>query len=116
MTGDTKDTPEGTDSRRSSPARLLSTTAMQGFSAVIITFNEERNIGRCIASVQGLADEVIVVDSESTDRTLAIAEELGARVLVRKWTDYSDQKNFANQQASQAYIFRSMPMRRFRQP
>ena len=78
---------------------------MQGFSAVIITFNEERNLGRCIASVQGLADEVIVVDSESTDRTRAIAEELGARVLVRKWTDYSDQKNFANQQASQAYIF-----------
>ena len=77
---------------------------MHPLSVVIITFNEERNIGRCIASVHGLADEVVVVDSESTDRTRAIAEELGARVLVRKWTDYSDQKNFANQQASHAYI------------
>jgi glycosyltransferase involved in cell wall biosynthesis len=75
-----------------------------GISAVIITLNEERNIGRCIASVQGVADEVIVVDAESTDCTAAIAAEHGARVVARRWTDYSDQKNFANGLAHHAFI------------
>ena len=69
---------------------------MNGISAVIITRNEERNIGRCLEPLSGLADEVIVVDAESTDQTRDIAASHGARVEVRPWTNYSDQKNFAN--------------------
>lgn len=77
---------------------------MKNISAVIITRNEARNIGRCIASVRDLVHEVLVVDAESTDDTRAIAEGLGARVVVRAWTDYSDQKNFANGLATGPYI------------
>lgn len=77
---------------------------MDLISAVIITYNEERNIGRCLASLKGVADDVVVVDAESTDATVAIAEEAGARVVSRPWTDYSDQKNFANALALHGYI------------
>lgn len=73
-------------------------------SAVIITHNEAKNIARCIASLTGIADEVIVVDSESTDGTRAIAEQQGARVSVRAWTGYSDQKNHANALARGRFI------------
>lgn len=77
---------------------------MTGISAVIITRNEARNIGRCIASLQDVVDEVVVVDAESTDNTQRIATDLGARVITRAWTDYADQKNFANAQAIGPYI------------
>lgn len=77
---------------------------MKGISAVIITRNEADNIARCLISLQLLVSEVIVVDAESTDDTARIAAEHGARVIVRKWTDYSDQKNFANAQARGVYI------------
>lgn len=77
---------------------------MQGISAVIITRNEERNIGRCLSSLKEVVDEVIVVDAESTDATQRIARELGARVVERAWTDYSDQKNHANDLAMGPYI------------
>lgn len=77
---------------------------MPGISAVIITFNEERNIARCIASLQQVADEVIVVDSGSSDNTVRIAKEHGAQVSHRAWTNYSDQKNFANALAKGRYI------------
>lgn len=73
-------------------------------SVVIITFNEERNIARCIASVKQLVDEVLVVDSESTDHTRELASAAGARVITRAWTGYSDQKNFANAQARDPWI------------
>lgn len=84
--------------------RLPLAARMELISAVIITRNEARNIGRCITSLQGLVDEVVVVDSESTDETRSIALGLGARVIVRAWTDYSDQKNFANAQARNDYV------------
>jgi len=77
---------------------------MKGISAVIITRNEAHNIARCLISLQLLVDEVIVVDAESSDDTARIATEHGARVIVRRWTDYSDQKNFANDQARGPYI------------
>ena len=73
-------------------------------SVVIITFNEERNIARCITSVQEVADEVIVVDSGSTDTTVNIATAHGASVTQRAWTNYSDQKNFANGLAKGRFI------------
>lgn len=73
-------------------------------SATIITLNEEEHIGRCLKSVQGVADELVVVDAGSQDQTCTIAARLGARVLRRDWTNYSDQKNFAASQASHDWI------------
>ena len=68
-------------------------------SAVIITFNEERNIERCLRSLQGIADEMVVVDSFSGDRTEEICRSFGASFLKRAFTDYSDQKQWAAEQA-----------------
>ncbi len=73
-------------------------------SAVIITLNEARNIGRCLDSLAGVADEVIVVDSGSTDGTVELAKARGARVGHRDWTNYSAQKNHANSLAQGPYI------------
>jgi len=72
---------------------------MSGISVVIITLNEERNIARCIQSVKAIADEVLVVDSHSTDLTCQVAEGLGARLIKQEWLGYSATKNFANSHA-----------------
>jgi glycosyltransferase involved in cell wall biosynthesis len=72
-------------------------------SAVIITFNEEKNIAEAIRSVKW-ADEVLVVDSESTDRTREIAESLGARVIVNKWPGFAAQKQLAVDAAASDWI------------
>ncbi len=72
-------------------------------SAVIITFNEEANIADAIDSVRW-ADEILVVDSESTDDTVAIAKSLGAKVIVRPWPGFSQQKQFAADAASNELI------------
>jgi len=68
-------------------------------SAVIITLNEEQNIGRCINSLQNVADEIIVLDSYSSDTTEKICRDKGVKFIQRSWQDYSDSKNFANSQA-----------------
>lgn len=77
-------------------------------SVVIITFNEEGNIGRTLASVQPLvADgkgEIIVVDSGSTDRTVEIAKSYGAKVFVEQWKGYAAQKNSAIDKAVGEWI------------
>jgi len=62
---------------------------------LIPTFNEEINLPHALRSVIGWTDRVFVVDSESTDRTRAIAEEMGATVVVQKWLGYAKQKNWA---------------------
>jgi glycosyltransferase involved in cell wall biosynthesis len=72
-------------------------------SAIIITLNEEKNIGRCLESVQW-ADEQIVVDSLSSDRTVEIAKQNGAKVFQRAWTGYADQKQFALDQAKHVWV------------
>lgn len=65
-------------------------------SIVIITLNEERNIVRCLKSLTfKKRPEVLVVDAESRDRTVAMARKLGAKVLTRRWKGYADQKNWA---------------------
>lgn len=64
-------------------------------SCTIIAKNEADRIGRAIGSLSGLADEIIVVDSGSTDGTQALAESLGARVVHNDWTGYGPQKRFA---------------------
>jgi glycosyltransferase involved in cell wall biosynthesis len=77
-------------------------------SVVIITFNEEANIGRTLESVKPLvADgkgEIIVVDSGSTDRTVEIAKSFGAKVFVEKWKGYAAQKNSAIDKANADWI------------
>lgn len=73
-------------------------------SAVIITKEEALNIGDCISSLKDAVDEVIVVDAESSDETLKIAEALGARIFVRSWKNYGDQRNFGTSQASNDWI------------
>ena len=73
-------------------------------SAVLITFNEESNIADAIGSVKW-ADEILVVDSGSTDGTREIAADLGARVIERAWPGFSAQKQFAVDSASHDWVF-----------
>ena len=73
-------------------------------SVVIITFNEENNIGRCIDSLGDIADEVLVVDSFSTDRTASICKEKGARFIQHAFDGYIQQKNFALGEAAFDHI------------
>ncbi len=61
-------------------------------SAIIITYNEARNIARCLSALKGVADEVIVVDSFSLDETVAIATGMGARVIQHPFEGYGEQK------------------------
>ena len=77
---------------------------MPKLSAVIITLNEERNIGRCIDSVKDIADDIVVVDSGSKDRTEAICIEKEARFFYHKWEGYLEQKNYANSLAKYPLI------------
>jgi len=73
-------------------------------SATIITFNEESNIKAACESVSW-ADEIVVVDSESTDTTRDIATNCGARVIVNPWPGFGAQKQFAVEQAKNDWIF-----------
>jgi len=73
-------------------------------SAVLITFNEEHNIEAALRSLEGVADEIVVVDSHSTDRTAKIARKYTDRVFGRAWTNYAEQKNFADEQARHLWI------------
>lgn len=77
---------------------------MTPLSAVIITFNEERNIGRCLESLRGVADEIVVIDSHSTDQTRNICEKFEVRFLQNPFEDYASQKNFGNRQAIHRHI------------
>lgn len=73
-------------------------------SVVIISFNEERNIAQCIESVSDIADEVLLVDSHSRDRTVEVAKELGATVLFHDFEGHVEQKNYALSQAKYDYV------------
>jgi glycosyltransferase involved in cell wall biosynthesis len=77
---------------------------MTTISAIIITLNEERNIARCLQSLHSVADEIIVVDSGSTDNTQAICHEHGAKFIQQAWLGYGAQKQFATQQAANKWI------------
>jgi glycosyltransferase involved in cell wall biosynthesis len=74
-------------------------------STCIITFNEEKNIRDCIESVLDFSDEILVVDSESTDNTVKIVKELGARVIIKKWPGHVAQKQFTVDNALFNWIF-----------
>jgi glycosyltransferase involved in cell wall biosynthesis len=73
-------------------------------SAVIITFNEERNIGRCLDSLQWVADEIIVVDSFSSDATEEIVKSKGATFISHKFEGHIEQKNWAIRQAKYPHV------------
>lgn len=77
---------------------------MEKLSVVIITLNEERNIERCLRSVHW-ADEVVVVDALSSDRTVEICRTLNVRVIQRKWEGFAGQKQFAVSSASHPWVF-----------
>ena len=68
-------------------------------SAVIITGNEEKNIGRCLASLKDVADEIVVVDSFSSDKTAEICQTRGVRFIQHSFEGHIEQKNFAVSQA-----------------
>jgi glycosyltransferase involved in cell wall biosynthesis len=72
-------------------------------TATIVALNEERKIARAIESLR-CCDEILVVDSGSVDRTVELAEKLGARVLDRAWKGYAEQKNLAAAEASHDWI------------
>ena len=68
---------------------------MPALTAILISYNEELDLPRALASLVGIADEIILVDSGSTDRTSQIAQGFGARVYTRKLDSFAEQKNFA---------------------
>jgi glycosyltransferase involved in cell wall biosynthesis len=74
-------------------------------SAILITYNEERDLPQALASLAGLADEIVVVDSGSADRTCELARQSGARVAVHVFSGFDEQKNFAAELASHDWVF-----------
>jgi glycosyltransferase involved in cell wall biosynthesis len=77
---------------------------LRTISVVIITLNESRNLGRCLQSVQRIADEIVVLDSYSTDDTGAIAKRFGARVQQQPFAGYAQQKRDADALAGSEWI------------
>ncbi|OYW71291.1 MAG: glycosyl transferase [Verrucomicrobia bacterium 12-59-8] len=73
-------------------------------SISIISLNEEANLRRCLASVADLAQEIVIVDSGSTDRTAEIAAEFGAKFVHQDWLGYTAQKNHCLKLCSQPWI------------
>lgn len=78
--------------------------AGKSFSVVIITLNEERNIERALRSVKDLTDDIVVIDSGSTDRTADICKDHGASVYIKDWEGYSATKNYGNSKAKYSWI------------
>ncbi len=73
-------------------------------SGVIITYNEEKFIERCITSILDVVDEIVVVDSFSTDKTKEICAKYGVRFIENPFEGFTTQKNFANDQATYDYV------------
>lgn len=73
-------------------------------SAVIITYNEEKNIHRCLSSIQEVADEIVVIDSYSTDKTKEICEKHKVKFIEHKFDGHIEQKNWAITQAKYNYV------------
>lgn len=77
---------------------------MAGISAVIITLNEASSIERCLISINGLVDEIIVVDSYSKDNTGEICKKYNAKYFQHEFTGFMDQKNYAMTLASNKFV------------
>ncbi|MEO7314233.1 MAG: glycosyltransferase family 2 protein [Ginsengibacter sp.] len=74
------------------------------FSIIIITKNEQNNIGRTLSSIKELSDDIIIVDSGSTDETLTICKEFNCRIIETDWKGYGETKNIGNQAAKYDWI------------
>lgn len=81
---------------------------MADLTVVILTYNEEKNIADCINSIRKLANRIVVIDSESTDKTIQIAEDSGAEVIVHPWEGFAKQFNWAldNCNINTEWVFR----------
>ena len=77
---------------------------MAKISACIISLNEEKKIEDCLKSLQGIADEIVVIDSNSSDNTVTIAEKYADKVILQDFLGYIEQKNFALEQASHDWV------------
>lgn len=77
---------------------------MQQLSVSIITFNEEKNIARCLDSVKDIANEIVVIDSLSTDNTENICKQYGVKFFSQKFLGYIEQKNFALYHCKYNYV------------
>ena len=77
---------------------------MKPFSAVIITYNEENNIARCLESLKGVASEIVVVDSYSTDKTKEICLSYGVTFIEHPFEGFIEKKNFALGKATNDYV------------
>ncbi len=77
---------------------------MNKFSIVIITFNEEKIIEKCITACQKVSNDIVVIDSFSTDKTEEICKQLGVHFIQQKWLGYSQQKNFGNTKTKNDWI------------
>ena len=75
-----------------------------GLSVGIITYNEEKNILKVIKAVEKIADEIIIVDSNSTDNTVDLVKKNGAQVFVESWKGYGPQKNSVIEKCNQDWI------------
>lgn len=76
----------------------------ESLSVAIITYNEEQNIARCLESVSGIADEIVVVDSFSTDRTEEICRQYNVRFIKNKFPGHIEQKNIAKDACSNELV------------
>ena len=81
---------------------------MNRLSVTIIAWNEEERLRACLESV-AWADEIVVLDAESTDKTVQVAREFTDKIWVRPWPGFSAQKNFALDQATGEGCCRSTP-------
>lgn len=77
---------------------------MNKISAVVITYNEASNIGPCVTALLKVVAEVLIIDSNSTDKTRSVAKKLGAKVVETKWLGYAATKNFGNSIATNDWI------------
>ena len=80
------------------------TNGILPLSLAVITFNEEKNLYRCLESVKGLVSEIVVVDSGSTDTTIQIAEVFDAHVYQKTWLGHVAQKNIALSKCTQPWV------------
>lgn len=83
---------------------MIDSPTFPRISAVVITHNEAENIAECLDALKQVADEIVVVDAFSKDRTVEICTEKGAKVMQRKWQGYSASKNYGNEIASNDWI------------